>query len=1017
MRTLKKTLSLLLAVALVLSLTVVGASAAYTGNKVDTLKDAADVGADYSEAVGVMVGLGIIEGYDDGTLRPETTYTREQAAKIIAYMQLGPEKADSLRCTTAPFTDVAADRWSAGYIAYCVEKGIIDGMGDGTFQPEAQLTGYQWAKMLLCAVGYGVNDEYVGNSWSLNTAKDALDKGIFDGDLEGADHTPLQRQQAVLYAFNALTNEKASVVVYSPSLGDYIWAYGTFAERVTYEGTLGWNVYKLAVSEGIVVGNEATGEDYTLVNTENNYTISGQKYDRISADTGLDLMYHAVRIWHANNAAVYVIDLAKTETATCGAIGSMKDGDVHRTIGDSTGGKLYEYSLIDNSALKAGTVDVSFYYEMGQLGTRYTDSVYFDGAKINNDYIKTNIDDIDRGDSIIYIKAGNKAYHVFAVGATSGTVSKVDNKTKVITLSDGTALEASVFAEVDLLNEVVNNGMVGRTYAFVLDTHGHYVAVSVGGGQSVAYYTGAARFTTDHSQWFNEFTYEAEFVNVTTGEPTTYTVSSSWVKNNEPGYYDVGNASSSGVYNPKEVTESKNTYGVYDLKAAGTRFTSGTYKVSNVNKAGEVYFDVDDVTFIIVSGSGSSLNVEIKTGVAGLLDLYKTSAVTLENIAMTVNTAAAQNHSASVIFSYNGDAVVDGQYIFFPDDTSIDDWSNDGYGWIYEHDAYLNGDPDPILVRVSERQELKRGFYTYTVKDGIYTLTPAAIDEYVYDRNTNMASVYGNSDYVYITYNGVEKKADASTVILDLRTDFGDYGDFKVEDLGDLVWANDNVWDEETVQFAYTFTGSHIDVIYVIDDNSLDALFLSLSDELVKAGWSIVGDTTVASSNYYPSGSYTVTLANKNLTFANTANYSDDVVVDVDSNVKGITAGALTAVSGTTNQLQVTLSGIPAQNTIRVELGGMEMKVSFEADESAPFTVSAPTGEQTIVLGSIVDVTLWSEDAEVTGTEVDVTFTPEATFPEPEWTETDSGTWGNDDHVTVQVVPGVWGTFTITETA
>ena len=73
MRTLKKTLSLLLAVALVLSLTVVGASAAYTGNKVDTLKDAADVGADYSEAVGVMVGLGIIEGYDDGTLRPETT--------------------------------------------------------------------------------------------------------------------------------------------------------------------------------------------------------------------------------------------------------------------------------------------------------------------------------------------------------------------------------------------------------------------------------------------------------------------------------------------------------------------------------------------------------------------------------------------------------------------------------------------------------------------------------------------------------------------------------------------------------------------------------------------------------------------------------------------------------------------------------------------------------------------------------------------------------------------------------
>ena len=136
MRTLKKTLSLLLAVALVLSLTVVGASAAYTGNKVDTLKDAADVGADYSEAVGVMVGLGIIEGYDDGTLRPETTYTREQAAKIIAYICLGESSAEALVAYSDPFDDVAADRWSAGYIAYCVSAGIIYGRSDTIFAPE-----------------------------------------------------------------------------------------------------------------------------------------------------------------------------------------------------------------------------------------------------------------------------------------------------------------------------------------------------------------------------------------------------------------------------------------------------------------------------------------------------------------------------------------------------------------------------------------------------------------------------------------------------------------------------------------------------------------------------------------------------------------------------------------------------------------------------------------------------------------------------------------------------------------
>ena len=389
MRTLKKTLSLLLAVALVLSLTVVGASAAYTGNKVDTLKDAADVGADYSEAVGVMVGLGIIEGYDDGTLRPETNYTREQAAKIIAYMQLGPKDADSLRCTKAPFTDVAADRWSAGYIAYCVEQGIIDGMGDGTFQPQAQLTGYQWAKMLLCAVGYGRNDEYVGSSWSLNTAKDALEKGIFEGDLVGADHTPLQRQQAILYAFNTLT--AADVVVYSPSLGDYIAAYGKdIIDRVTIEGTLGEKVYGLGVTEGIIVDNEGMGNATTVL-SKNYGTASADRLCSVSANTDLDMMYHAAKIWHVNGkTAVYVMDLATVEALTCNgitksAVAKLEKGKTvtDKTIGDAND-KLYEYNLIDNTAISANYAAVDFLYDIGTLGTRSEtkDTTVVDGTRL-----------------------------------------------------------------------------------------------------------------------------------------------------------------------------------------------------------------------------------------------------------------------------------------------------------------------------------------------------------------------------------------------------------------------------------------------------------------------------------------------------------------------------------------------------------------------------------------------------------------------------------------------------------
>ena len=218
MRTLKKTLSLVLVVAMVLGLCVVGASAK---DKVESFTDDYQkVGAAYQEAVGVLVGVGIIDGMTETALEPQGNYTREQAAKIIAYMLLGKSKADSLKCTVAPFDDVAASRWSAGYIAFCVEQGIIDGMTATTYEPTGTLTGFQWAKMLLCAIGFGVKGEFTGSSWSVNTALVAHKVNLFAGDLDGADHTALRREQAALYAFNAL---KTAKVAYSPNVTSYVF--------------------------------------------------------------------------------------------------------------------------------------------------------------------------------------------------------------------------------------------------------------------------------------------------------------------------------------------------------------------------------------------------------------------------------------------------------------------------------------------------------------------------------------------------------------------------------------------------------------------------------------------------------------------------------------------------------------------------------------------------------------------------------------------------------------------------
>ena len=199
----KKLLALVLALVMVMGLSVVSANAAeYT--------DANDI--TYKEAADIMSAIGVFDGMD-GAFNPKGILTREQGAKIIAYMILGKTAADSLNTASSPFTDVAANRWSAGAIAYCASENIVGGVGGGLFNPEAQLTGHQFAKMLLVALGYDpILEGLGGDTFAINTSKLAFSSGLTE-DLEDVLLSqPLTRDRAAKMAFNA---ETATMVEYS----------------------------------------------------------------------------------------------------------------------------------------------------------------------------------------------------------------------------------------------------------------------------------------------------------------------------------------------------------------------------------------------------------------------------------------------------------------------------------------------------------------------------------------------------------------------------------------------------------------------------------------------------------------------------------------------------------------------------------------------------------------------------------------------------------------------------------
>ncbi len=110
-------------------------------------------GTNLSEAVSVLSGLEIIEGFEDGTFKPEETVTRAQMAAIICRTIGYEEQAQSSNGSTV-FNDVADTHWASGYINVAQSLGIINGYGDGNFGPEDKVTYEQAVKMIVSALGY-----------------------------------------------------------------------------------------------------------------------------------------------------------------------------------------------------------------------------------------------------------------------------------------------------------------------------------------------------------------------------------------------------------------------------------------------------------------------------------------------------------------------------------------------------------------------------------------------------------------------------------------------------------------------------------------------------------------------------------------------------------------------------------------------------------------------------------------------------------------------------------------------
>ena len=232
----KRILTWLLAVSMLASLLTVPAGAA----NATRFSDVAD---NYTAtAIETLRLMGVLDGYSDGTFRPNAALTRAQFCKMAVYAMDGSSELGRYSTVTI-FPDVKPSFWASSYINMAAKKGVIAGFADGKFKPNQTVTAGQAVTILMRGLGY--KDANMGGVWPQGYMAEAKTCGLLKSTGITSAYSALTRGQAAKLFLNLFEAKRGTgegaVVLFNYSVGEkevYLTALDAGKGTMTAGGTL-----------------------------------------------------------------------------------------------------------------------------------------------------------------------------------------------------------------------------------------------------------------------------------------------------------------------------------------------------------------------------------------------------------------------------------------------------------------------------------------------------------------------------------------------------------------------------------------------------------------------------------------------------------------------------------------------------------------------------------------------------------------------------------------------------------
>ncbi|WP_459954450.1 S-layer homology domain-containing protein, partial [Paenibacillus pini] len=222
---------------------------------------------------------GLLHGFSDGSLRPNSSITRaELAALMNRYFKFTVQKE-------IQFTDLVKNQWQYPELAKAAQAGYIEGYSDGTIRPDKQVSRQEVAVMLANVIKASAaaesdkssfRDEADIAAWSKNAVRTLVAKGLISGYKDGTfrPQASLTRAEAVIL-LSRVPNAQSTVY-------DKAGTYGPATGMDMVMGDVIINVAGVTLQNTMVHGNLVLGKDIasgdvTLKNVkvEGTTTVSG----------------------------------------------------------------------------------------------------------------------------------------------------------------------------------------------------------------------------------------------------------------------------------------------------------------------------------------------------------------------------------------------------------------------------------------------------------------------------------------------------------------------------------------------------------------------------------------------------------------------------------------------------------------------------------------------------------------------------------------------------------------------